>query len=191
MFRPFCFVAVCGLLVSGCGAEPSAPLMQQDTVPGDWTHSSPDGLPAVSAESAIEAGRYIAVIALCNDCHTYGWLPAGNVPEDQWLAGAPVGYEGPWGVTFPSNLRLRAQEWTEDEWVETLRTRKQRDPMPWIAVNVMSDKDSRAFYRFLRELGPFGEHMPAPIAPGQPITEPYISLREWPADTILQGVGAP
>ena len=103
---------------------------------------------------------------LCNDCHTPNWLPAGDVPEDQWLTGSPVGYEGPWGVTFPSNLRLSAQDRTEDEWVEMLQTRSARDPMPWIAVNQMSESDSRAFYRFLRSLGPAGERMPNAIMAG-------------------------
>jgi hypothetical protein len=145
--------------------------------------ASPDGIPSIAADDVNAVGRYIAVVALCNDCHTAGWLPAGDVPEEQWLAGNPVGYEGPWGITFPSNLRLRAQEWTEEQWVQTLRTRKALDPMPWIAVNQMSEKDSRAFYRYLRNLGPTGEHMPAPIPPGAPRSQPYTTLRIWPAGT--------
>lgn len=191
LLRGLFVVCSLALLLTACGRdafEPVTMIADNADSAGDWTHSSSDGLPSVSAESAIEAGRYITVVALCNDCHTHGWLPAGDVPEEQWLAGSWVGYEGPWGVTFPSNLRLRAQEWTEDQWVETLRTRKQLDPMPWIAVNVMSEKDARAFYRYLRHLGPYGEHMPPPIPPGEPITEPYISLRDWPADTTLEAV---
>ena len=160
-------------------------------VQGGWRQPSPDGLPATAGNSEKEVGRYLAVVALCNDCHTAKWLPAGDVPEDRWLAGNPVGYEGVWGVTFASNLRLRAQEWTEDQWVQTLRTRKEREPMPWIAINQMSENDSRAFYRFLKSLGPTGEHMPAPIGPGEPITTRYITMRTWDANTKIQAVPSP
>jgi mono/diheme cytochrome c family protein len=191
MLRALIFVGSLSLLVAACGggteqaAPPSATPEPAATAQaeGGWTQPSPDGKPSLSAEDANAVGRYIAVVALCNDCHTAGWLPRGDVPEEMWMAGNPVGYEGPWGITFPSNLRLRAQEWTEDQWVETLRTRKALDPMPWIAVNQMSEKDSRAFYRYLRNLGPIGQHMPAPIPPGAPRSQPYTTLRVWPAGT--------
>ena len=156
-----------------------------------WRQASPDGRPATAGNSDVEVGRYLAVIALCNDCHTANWLPKADVPVEQWLAGNPVGWEGSWGGTFPSNLRLRAQEWTEDQWVQTLKTRKEREPMPWSAVNQMSENDARALYRFLKSLGPTGEHMPAPIGPGEPITERYTSLRAWDANTTLQAVPGP
>jgi hypothetical protein len=86
----------------------------------------------------------MVVFALCNDCHTAGWLPAGDVPADQWLLGSPVGYEGPW------------------------------------------EKDARALYRYARNSGPGGQHMPTPIPPGAPLTEPYTTLRVWPAGTVLE-----
>ena len=180
------------LLVACGGGEPASPEVEAaapaQEVSDGWRDPSPDGLPTTTAGSPEEVGRYIAVVALCNDCHTPNWLPAGDVPEDQWLTGSPVGYEGPWGVTFPSNLRLSAQDRTEDEWVEMLQTRSARDPMPWIAVNQMSESDSRAFYRFLRSLGPAGDRMPNAIMAGQTITEPYVSLRAWDPNTTLQAV---
>jgi hypothetical protein len=190
MLRALIFIGSLSLLLAACGggSEQAAPSATPESAAtaqaeGGWTQPSPDGKPSLSAEDANAVGRYIAVVALCNDCHTAGWLPRGDVPEEMWMAGNPVGYEGPWGITFPSNLRLRAQEWTEDQWVETLRTRKALDPMPWIAVNQMSEKDSRAFYRYLRNLGPIGQHMPAPIPPGAPRAQPYTTLRIWPAGT--------
>jgi hypothetical protein len=110
-------VAVCSagaLLLAACQGETGAERDGEVQGPEEgWTHASPDGLPSVSAESYLEAGRYLAVVALCNDCHTEGWLPDGTVPEHEWLAGSATGLQGTWGVTFPSNLRLRAQEWSE------------------------------------------------------------------------------
>jgi hypothetical protein len=189
MFRAMIAISATGIMLVGCSggdmsdasstAQAPAPAAQE----GGWTQPSPDGRPAIAADDVNEVGRYLAVVALCNDCHTAGWLPDGDVPENMWMAGNPVGYEGPWGITFPPNLRLRVQEWSEDQWVETLRTRKELEPMPWIAVSQMSEKDSRAFYRYLRNLGPVGEEMPAAIPPGASRSEPYTTLRIWPAGT--------
>ena len=187
----FCSLALALVACNQRTESTSAVPTQESTLPPDgWYQPSPDGRPSISAATAEEAGRYMVVFALCNDCHTAGWLPAGDVPEEQWLLGNPVGYEGPWGMTFPSNLRLRAQEWTEEQWVQTLRTRRALDPMPWIAVNAMSEKDARALYRYARRLGPGGQPMPASIAPGEPLTEPYTTLRVWPAGTVLQATTA-
>ncbi|WP_372906389.1 hypothetical protein [Rhodohalobacter sp.] len=38
----------------------------------------------------------------------------GNIPEEEWLAGSPMGWQGPWRTTYASNLRLRVQEWPEN-----------------------------------------------------------------------------
>ena len=192
MLRTVFLISLLGLLLGACGgasedAASSAAAVGAAAVSavadGGWTQPSPDGKPAIAADNVNDVGRYLAVFALCNDCHTAGWLPAGDVPENMWMAGNPVGYEGPWGITFPSNLRLKVQEWSEEQWVATLRTRRALDPMPLIAVNQMAEKDSRAFYRYLRNLGPIGEEMPDPIPPGAPRSEPYTTLRVWPAGT--------
>jgi mono/diheme cytochrome c family protein len=56
--------------------------------------------------AAIARGRYLIRMMGCNDCHTKGFAPSGGqVPESQWLAGDTLGYRGPWGTTYPSNLR--------------------------------------------------------------------------------------
>ncbi|QXD15200.1 c-type cytochrome [Rhodocaloribacter litoris] len=129
------------------------------------------------AADAVEAGRYLAIVAGCNDCHTAGYLQQeGRIPEDEWLAGSAMGWRGPWGTTYATNLRLRVQEVSEDEWVRTLHTRTARPPMPWMNVNRMSERDARALYRYIRALGPKGEPMPAPVPPGQEPATPYLSL---------------
>lgn len=133
--------------------------------------------PYVNANSQIEAGRYLITVAGCNDCHTEGYLQTeGNIPEEDWLAGSMLGWRGPWGTTYPSNLRIRVNEITEDEWVSTLHTRKALPPMPWMNVNKMSDKDARAAYAYIKSLGAKGEKMPTPVPPGVEPTTPFISL---------------
>lgn len=158
-------ILLCSVLVlTGC--EPQSP-----------SQDSHDSEPHIVASTAIEAGRYLVVVGGCNDCHTAGYLQTeGQIPEENWLSGTDLGWRGPWGTTYPSNLRLRVQEMTEDAWVETLRTRKALPPMPWMNVNKMSEQDARAVYQYIKSLGPAGESVPAPVPPGEEPTTPYLSL---------------
>ena len=69
------------------------------------------GEPHLTGGTDVERGRYLAIIGGCNDCHTDGYLQTeGDVPEEQWLLGSPLGWRGPWGTTFPPNLRLAVPE---------------------------------------------------------------------------------
>lgn len=122
---------------------------------------------AGAAEGSIERGRYLTKIGGCNDCHTPGYgLSAGQVPEARWLVGDRLGWNGPWGTTYPSNLRLFFQKVSESEWLKMARERQLRPPMPWFALRDMSDEDLSSLYRFIRMLGPAGEPAPAYLPPG-------------------------
>ncbi|MEL7833066.1 c-type cytochrome [Fodinibius sp. N2] len=131
----------------------------------------------VKWDNPIEAGKYLVTITGCNDCHTDGYLMmGGQVPEEDWLMGSAVGWRGPWGTTYPTNLRLRVQEWDEETWVKTLKNRKALPPMPWMNVNRMSEEDMRAIYVYIKSLGPKGEHVPLAISPELEPQTPYLSL---------------
>ena len=120
-----------------------------------------------STQSLVDRGRYLSVIGGCNDCHTPGYaLKAGKVDEKDWLVGDVVGWEGPWGTTYPANLRLYFQNRTEEEWIRTARTTQMRPPMPWFELQQMTDEDLRAIYQFVRSLGSAGDPAPAYLAPG-------------------------
>jgi len=149
----------------------------------------------VQADSAVTAGRYLVIIGGCNDCHTAGYMAQeGNVPESDWLTGSPVGWRGPWGTTYPSNLRLLVQSMSEDAWVEMLHTRTARPPMPWMNVRQLSETDARAIHRYIHALGPAGVTMPAAVEPGvEPVT-PYfvlepVHLERMPGVTDAGGTG--
>jgi cytochrome c553 len=136
-----------------------------------------DTAPHVSGATPEEAGRYITTIGGCHDCHTPRFLETGwEVPESEWFTGVPVGWRGPWGTTYGSNLRLTVQRLTEDQFVETLKTRKALPPMPWPLVSNMHESDMRAVYKYLKSLGPAGEEMPAPLPPNQEPTTPFVVL---------------
>jgi mono/diheme cytochrome c family protein len=135
------------------------------------------GAAAAHADAqSIERGRYLAATAGCNDCHTPGYPEsAGAVPQAQWLTGSSVGFQGPWGTTYPANLRLYVQSLDETQWLERVR-QPMRPPMPWFSLRDMSDTDLLAIYRFIRSLGPAGEPAPAAAAPGVEVATPYIEF---------------
>ena len=90
-----------------------------------------------------------------------------------WLTGSPVGFQGPWGTSYPANLRLSVQSMTEQQWLAFARAPR-RPPMPWFALRDMSDRDLIDIYRFVRSLGAAGAPAPAAVAPGGKVTTPFI-----------------
>ncbi|MHB1543552.1 MAG: cytochrome C [Gammaproteobacteria bacterium] len=137
--------------------------------------------PHVSAPTRAAAGRYLVIAGGCNDCHTPGWDPSGGkTPLARWLTGNPVGFKGPWGTTYPANLRLLAQEVSQATWIAMFKSKAplpqfpMRPPMPWVNVHRLSVRDVRDLYIFIRSLGPMGQPAPAYVPPGQLPTTPYI-----------------
>lgn len=131
--------------------------------------------PKVDA-GTLARGRYVLAISGCNDCHTVGYPEAaGKISESEWLTGNPVGFNGPWGTTYPANLRLTVQTMSEQAWMTRARS-PMRPPMPWFSLRDMSDADVRAAYWYIRSLGAKGKAAPAYVAPGQRITTPYIEF---------------
>lgn len=132
-------------------------------------------------DATLERGRYLAVIAGCNDCHTAGFLLSeGNVAEKKWLTGDRLGWNGPWGTTYAPNLRLFLADMTEKQWLGFAKTTKLRPPMPWYALHLMADRDLKAIYWFARRLGPAGEPAPAFLPPGKTPEGPYVIFPQPP-----------
>ena len=124
--------------------------------------------------ASVARGRYLVTVSGCNDCHTPGGMEKGPaVPEVQWLTGLPVGFQGPWGTTYPSNLRLVLGAMTEAQWLQHAR-QERLPPMPWFNLRAMTDADLKAIYAFVRSLGPAGVAAPAYVAPGGKVTTPYF-----------------
>ncbi|MBX3692592.1 cytochrome C [Dokdonella sp.] len=135
-----------------------------------------------AGDDPVARGRYLVMIAGCNDCHTAGFGPSGGkVPEAQWLLGDRVGFSGPWGTTYPSNLRLTLGRLGLDEWKRYARNAVLRPPMPYWALNTMSDADLEALWRFTRSLGDAGEPAPTALPPGQEPALPVFRLELPPA----------
>jgi mono/diheme cytochrome c family protein len=126
-------------------------------------------------DAQVKRGRYLIQVGGCNDCHTPAYAEkGGKVPEAQWLTGDALGWHGPWGTTYATNLRLYMQDMTEDEWVKKARALKARPPMPWFNVTAMTTSDLRAIYRYIRHLGPAGKLAPAYLPPDKTPPEPVV-----------------
>lgn len=125
--------------------------------------------------SQVERGRHLVKIAGCNDCHTAGYgQSGGQVPEKDWLQGDALGWQGPWGTTYATNLRLHFSQLTEQQWLQQARAMKARPPMPWFVFRDMSDAELRALYAYIRRAGPSGQPAPAYVPPGQPVQGPVV-----------------
>ena len=125
----------------------------------------------------IALGRYLVQTAGCNDCHSPGYIQqAGKTPENTWLTGDALGWRGPWGTSYATNLRLFMAGMNEQQWLQHARRMEPRPPMPWFNVRAMSDGDLRAIYRYVKAAGPAGQPAPAYVPPGQPVVGPVVQF---------------
>ncbi len=148
--------AVTGLLLTGAGAATT---------------------PHVAADDPISAGRFLVNYGGCNDCHTSGQLEGQPLPpESGRLEGSAVGFMGPWGVSYPPNLRLAVSTMTSAQFTALIANPGPlgKPPMPWPALQSLSQGDQLAIYAYLHSLGPAGTMTPADVPPGGEPTTPYI-----------------
>lgn len=138
-----------------------------------------------AGDDLVARGRYLVMIGGCNDCHTSGFaLAGGHMPESEWLTGDALGWQGDWGTTYPPNLRLRLNAMDLAAWKSYAKSLKTRPPMPYWAVNAMSEHDLEALWTFVHTLGPAGEPAPAALPPGVAAKGPVITFPTPPPNTI-------
>jgi len=131
-----------------------------------------------SAEAA--RGKYLVQIAGCNDCHTPGYTAAaGKVDEKLWLTGDQLGWRGPWGTTYASNLRVLVKDMSADQFVKFARS-EFRPPMPWFNLRAMTDRDVKAIYAYLKHLGPAGQPAPQYVPADKTPVGPFVQFPEPP-----------
>ena len=132
---------------------------------------------ALAAEGvvSVERGAQIAVIGGCHDCHTDGYNESnGKVDPAVALKGKSVGFQGPWGTTYPANLRITVLDKSEDFFVTWAKTFEVGPPMPWYNVHAMDESDLRSLYRYIKSLGDTGTPVPLDLMPGGTPRTPYI-----------------
>ncbi len=124
----------------------------------------------------LQRGAYLVTISGCNDCHTPGLLY--NAPDfKRTLAGSDLGWQGPWGVSYASNLTPDTETglgaWTDAEIERALRSGIKRDgspvapPMPWPNYAHYTPEDMAAVIAYLRSVPPVRHKNLGPLPPGQ------------------------
>jgi mono/diheme cytochrome c family protein len=128
-----------------------------------------------AGDVSVEEGMRVAIVGGCHDCHTDGYaVSGGRIDPENALRGSAVGFQGPWGTTYPANLRLTLARMNEDEFVGYGHAVKTRPPMPWFNMHAMKEDELRSFYRYVKSLGEPGMPAPQYVEPGvEPIT-PFI-----------------
>jgi len=134
---------------------------------------------AAALAKRVARGKYLTTIMGCNDCHTPAAL-FGAPDFDRQMAGSDLGWQGPWGVSYASNLTPDIEtglgEWNEADILKALRTGMRPDgttllpPMPWQDFAALTDEDANAIVAFLRSLKPVNHQVPARVPPGQTAT---------------------
>lgn len=132
---------------------------------------------ASATSQSIKHGKFLVGYGGCNDCHTPGWGEhGGHAPKDQLLTGAGLNFQGPWGTTYPINVRLYMQKMTLKAWILAARNMKGRPAMPWWTFRYLSDKDLADMYAYIHALGPAGKTAHDYVPPGQVAPTPYLKL---------------
>lgn len=179
------------MTIEGCAAVPSGRVMYKSlffsaaavlAAVAAFTGRA-DGTAAV--DDTLRRGRYLVEIGGCNDCHTAGYAPSGGqVPESQWLLGDALGWNGPWGTTYASNLRLQLGAMDAAAFRTYARHLRARPPMPYWSLNTMTDDDLDALLAYVKSLGPAGSPAPAALPPGVAPQGPVVRFPAPPAGAM-------
>jgi mono/diheme cytochrome c family protein len=133
--------------------------------------------PAAEGEISVERGKQISIIGGCHDCHTANYNETGGqIDPATALKGTAIGWRGPWGTTYPKNLRLTAADKTEDQFVKFAKEFKTLPPMPFYNVHAMDESDVRSLYQYVKSLGEPGEPMPDTVPPDEEPQTPYYPM---------------
>lgn len=132
---------------------------------------------ALAGEISVARGAQVAITSGCHDCHTAGYAETGKIDPAVSLKGTGLGWQGPWGTTYPANLLLVAKEkGSEDAFLQYAKTFQAKPPMPFMNVHAMDESDIRSLYQYIASLGEPGAPVPDYVPPGQEPKTPYIVI---------------
>ena len=137
-------------------------------------------LPRAQAESQIDRGKYLVVVAGCNDCHTPGFF-FGKPDMARYLGGSDVGFEIPGlGVFNGRNITPDKETgiggWTDEQIATAITTGKRPDGrqlapiMNYAAFTYMTKEDVAAVVAYLRSIPPVKSEVPGPFKPGEKVS---------------------
>jgi mono/diheme cytochrome c family protein len=137
-------------------------------------------LPRAHAESPVERGHYLVVLAGCNDCHTPGFF-LGQPDPAKYLGGSDVGFEIPGlGVFNGRNITPDKETgiggWSDEQIATVITTGKRPDGrqlapiMNYPAFVNLTKEDVAAIVAYLRTIPAVKNKVPGPYKPGEKVT---------------------
>jgi mono/diheme cytochrome c family protein len=132
------------------------------------------------AESQLDRGKYLVVVASCNDCHTPGFF-LGKPDTAKYLGGSDVGFEIPGlGVFAGRNITPDKEtgigNWTDEQIATAITVGKRPDGrqlapiMPYASFSYMTKEDVAAMIAFLRSVPPVNNEVAGPFKPGDKVS---------------------
>jgi mono/diheme cytochrome c family protein len=149
-------------------------------------------LPKARAESQLDRGKYLVVVASCNDCHTPGFF-LGKPDMSKYLGGSDVGFEIPGlGVFAGRNITPDKEtgvgSWTDEQIAIAITTGKRPDGrelapiMPYHAFSYMTKEDVAAIIAFLHSIPAVKNQVAGPFKPGDKV--PIFVFRVLPPGEV-------
>jgi mono/diheme cytochrome c family protein len=137
-------------------------------------------LPRAHAQSPVERGKYLVVVAGCNDCHTPGFF-FGKPDPQKFLGGSDVGFEIPGlGVFNGRNITPDKETgiggWTDEQIATAITTGMRPDGrqlapiMNYQAFVNLTKEDVAAVVAYLRSIPPVNNKVPGPFKPGETVS---------------------
>ena len=137
-------------------------------------------LPRAHAESQIDRGKYLVVLAGCNDCHTPGFF-LGKPDMARYLGGSDVGFEIPGlGVFNGRNITPDKETgiggWSDEQIAAAITTGKRPDGrllapiMNYASFSYLTKEDVAAVIAYLRSIPPVKNQVPGPFKTGETVS---------------------
>jgi mono/diheme cytochrome c family protein len=137
-------------------------------------------LPRAHAESQIDRGKYLVVLAGCNDCHTPGFF-LGKPDMARYLGGSDVGFEIPGlGVFNGRNITPDKETgiggWTDEQVATAITTGKRPDGrqlapiMNYASFSYLTKEDVAAIVAYLRSVPAVNNQVAGPFKPGDKVS---------------------
>ena len=151
--------------------------------------------PRAHADSQIDRGKYLVVIAGCNDCHTPGFF-LGKPDMAKYLGGSDVGFEIPGlglfnGRNITPDKETGIGAWTDEQIATAITTGKRPDGrqlapiMNYASFSYLTKEDVAAIIAYLRSIPAVNNKVPGPFKPGE--KAPIFTFRVLPpGETVAQ-----
>jgi mono/diheme cytochrome c family protein len=135
-----------------------------------WATATP-----ARAQSPVEHGKYLVLVAGCTDCHTPGHF-FGKPDMAHEFSGSEVGFFVPdlgtfYGPNLTPDKETGLGRWTSAQMIHALTTGERPDGrilapiMPWRAIAHFKAQDVADIVAYLRSLPPVSRKVPGPFGP--------------------------